>query len=192
MGLQQYQCSSGNSRQQERDQKAMWKALVWVGSTRSFCRVLTAIRELHLQILGSHWRLFSNKMNILGRTLRYQETHIWSREWHIRRYLRTSNQTSRPPDCLLRNLYAGQEATVRTGHGTRDWFQIGKGMRYGYILSTCLFNLYAEYIMRNAGLEEAQAGIKIAGRNINNLRYADDTTLMVGGGGGRKSDQVSF
>ena len=77
-----------------------------------------------------------------------------------------------------RNLYAGQEATVRTGHGTTDWFQIGKGALQGYILSPCLFNLYAEYIMRNAGLEEAQAGIKIAGRNINNLRYADDTTLM--------------
>ena len=80
--------------------------------------------------------------------------------------------------CLLRNLYAGQEATVRTGHGTTDWFQIGKGVRQGYILSLCLFKLYAEYIMRNAGLEEAQAGIKIAGRNITNLRYADDTTLM--------------
>ena len=80
--------------------------------------------------------------------------------------------------CLLRNLYAGQEATVRTGHGTTDWFQIGKGIRQGCILSPCLFNLYAEYIMRNAGLEEVQAGIKIAGRNINNLRYADDTTLM--------------
>ena len=79
---------------------------------------------------------------------------------------------------LLRNLYAGQEATVRTGHGTTDWFQIGKGVRQGRILSPCLFNLYAEYIMRNAGLEETQAGIKIAGRNINNLRYADDTTLM--------------
>ena len=80
--------------------------------------------------------------------------------------------------CLLRNLYAGQEATVRTGHGTTDWFQIGKGVHQGYILSPCFFNLFAEYIMRNAGLEEAQAGIKIAGRNINNLRYADDTTLM--------------
>ena len=79
---------------------------------------------------------------------------------------------------LLRNLYAGQEATVRTGHGKTDWFQIGKGVRQGCILSPCLFNLYAEYIMRNAGLEEAQAGIKIAGRNNNNLRYADDTTLM--------------
>ena len=79
---------------------------------------------------------------------------------------------------LLRNLYAGQEATVRTGHGTTDWFQIGKGVRPGCILSPCLFNFYAEYIMRNAGLEEAQTGIKIAGRNINNLRYANDTSLM--------------
>ena len=79
--------------------------------------------------------------------------------------------------CLLRNLYAGQEATVRTGHGT-DWFQIGKGVHQGCILSTCLFNVYAEYIMRNAGPEETQARIKIPGRNINNLRYADDTTLM--------------
>ena len=79
--------------------------------------------------------------------------------------------------CLLRNLYAGQEATVRTGHGTTDWFQIGKGVHQGCILSSCLFNLYAEYIMWNAGLDEAQAGIKIAGRNINNPRYVDDTTL---------------
>ena len=80
--------------------------------------------------------------------------------------------------CLLRNLYAAQEATVRTGHGTTDWFQIGKGVRQRWILSPCLFNLYAEYIMRNPGLDEAQAGIKIASRNINNLKYADDTTLM--------------
>ena len=80
--------------------------------------------------------------------------------------------------CLLRNLYAGQEATLRTGHGTTDWFQIGKGVCQGCILLPCLFNFYAEYIMRDAGLEEAQAGMKIAGRNINNLRYADDTTLM--------------
>ena len=80
--------------------------------------------------------------------------------------------------CLLRNLYTGQEATVITGHGTTDWFQIGKGVRQGCILSPCLFNLYAEYIMRNAGLDKAQAGLKIARRNINNLRYADDTTLM--------------
>ena len=80
--------------------------------------------------------------------------------------------------CLLRSLYAGQEATVRTGHGTTDWFQIGKGVHQGCILSLCLLNLYAEYIMRNAGLDEAQAGIKIARTNINNLRYADDTTLV--------------
>ena len=82
--------------------------------------------------------------------------------------------------CLLRNLYAGQKATVRTGHRTTDWFQIGKGARQGCILSPCLFNLYAEYIMRNPGLDEAQAEIKISGRNINNLRYADDTTLTAG------------
>ena len=81
--------------------------------------------------------------------------------------------------CLPRNLYAGQEAIVRTGHGTTDWFQVGKGVHQGCILSSCLFNSYAEYFMRNAGLDEAQAGIKIARRNINNLRYADDTTLMV-------------
>ena len=80
--------------------------------------------------------------------------------------------------CLLRNLYAGQETTVRTGHGTTDWFQIGKGVHQGCILSPCLLNLYAEYIIKNAGLEEEQVGIKIAGRNINNLRYVDDTTHM--------------
>ena len=85
---------------------------------------------------------------------------------------------TRPPCCLPIGLYAGQEAALRTGCGTIDWFQIGKGVRKGRILSLCLFNLYAEYIMKNTGLEEAQAGIKIAGRNINNLRYADDTTLM--------------
>ena len=79
--------------------------------------------------------------------------------------------------CFLRNLYAGQEATVRTGQGTRHWFQIGKGVHQGCVFSSCLFNLYAEYIMRNAGLDETQAGIKIAGRNINNLRYADSTSL---------------
>ena len=91
-----------------------------------------------------------------------------------------NSERDRIPDhltCLLRNLYTGQEATVRTGHGTTDWFQIGKGVHQGCVLSPCLFNLYAEYITRNAGLEEAQAGIKIAGRNINNLKYADDTTL---------------
>ena len=89
------------------------------------------------------------------------------------------DENTGPPDLSLENtVCAGQEATVRTGHGTTDWFHIGKGECQGYILSPCLFNFYAEYIMRNAGLDEAQAGIKIAGRNINNLRYADDTTLM--------------
>ena len=85
---------------------------------------------------------------------------------------------TRPPDLPLEKSYAGQEVTVKTGHGTTDWFQRGKGVRQSCILSPCLFNLYAEYIMRNTGLEEAQAGVKIAGRNINNLRYADDTTLV--------------
>ena len=94
--------------------------------------------------------------------------------WKILKEMRIPDHLT----CLLRNLYTGQEATVRTGHGTTDWFQIGKGVREGCILSPCLFNLYAECIMRNAGLEEAHAGIKIAGRNINNFRYADDTILM--------------
>ena len=90
------------------------------------------------------------------------------------------DENTRPPDLPLENLYAGQEATVRTGPGTTDWFQIGKGVRQGCILSPCLINLYAEYIMRNAGLEEAQAEIKIAGRNINNLRHADEETEKIG------------
>ena len=94
--------------------------------------------------------------------------------WKILKEMEIPNQLT----CLLRNLYAGQGATVRTGHGTTDWFQIGKGVRQGCILSPCLFNFYAEYIMRNTGLEETQAGIKISRRNINYLRYADDTTLM--------------
>ena len=100
---------------------------------------------------------------------------VWTRtNWKIVKEMGVPDHLT----CLLRNLYVGQEATVRTGHGTTDWFQIGKGVRQGCILSPCLFNLYAEYIMRNAGLEEAQAGIKVAGRNINYLIYADDTTLM--------------
>ena len=94
--------------------------------------------------------------------------------WKILKEMRIPDHLT----CLLRNLYAGQEATVRTGHGTTDWFQIGEGVCQGCTLSPCLFNLYAEYIMRNTGLEEAQAGIKISGRSINNLRYANDTTLM--------------
>ena len=97
-----------------------------------------------------------------------------SKLWKILKEMGISDHLT----CLLRNLYAGQEATVRTGHGTTDWFQTGKEVCQGCILSPCLFNLYAEYIMRNAGLDEAQAGIKLAGRNINNLRYADDSTLM--------------
>ena len=94
--------------------------------------------------------------------------------WKILQDMRILNHVT----CLLRNLYAGQEATVRTGHGTMDWFQLRKGVCQGCILSPCLFNLYVEHIMQNAGPDEVQAGIKIAGRNINNLRYADDTTLM--------------
>ena len=101
---------------------------------------------------------------------------VWiTTNWKILKEMGIPDQLT----CLLRNLCAGQEATVRTGHGKMDWFQIGKGACQGCILSLCLFNLYADYIMRNAGLDEAQAGIKIAGRNINNLRYADDTTLMI-------------
>ena len=94
--------------------------------------------------------------------------------WKILKAMRIPDHLT----CLLRNLYAGQEEIIRTGHGTTDWFQIGKGVRQGYILSPCTFNFYAQYIMRNAGLEETQARIKVAGRNINNLRYADDTTFM--------------
>ena len=100
---------------------------------------------------------------------------VWiTRNWRILKEMGIPDHLT----CLLKNLYAGQEATVRIGHGTTDWFQLGKGVRQACILSPCLFNLYAQYIMRNAGLEEAQAGIKIAGRNNNNLRYADDTALM--------------
>ena len=97
-----------------------------------------------------------------------------NKQWKILKEMRIPDHLT----CLLRNVYASQEATVRTGHRPTDWFQMEKGMRQGCILSPCLLNLYAEYIMRNAGLEEAQAGIKIAGRNISNFRYADDTTLM--------------
>ena len=105
----------------------------------------------------------------------YPKTFVWiTTKWKILKEMGIPDHLT----CLLRNLYAGQEATVRTGHGTTDWFQIGKGVGQGCTLSPCLFNLYAEYIMRNARLNEAQAGIKIAGRNINNLKYADDTALM--------------
>jgi len=105
----------------------------------------------------------------------YAKAFVWiTTNWKILKEMEIPNHLT----CLLRNLYAGQEATVRTGHGTTDWFQIGKGVPQGCIFSLCLFNLYAEYIMWNAGLDKAQAGIKIARRNINNLRYEDDTTLM--------------
>ena len=100
--------------------------------------------------------------------------HVHNKLWKILKEMGIPDHLT----CLLRNLYTGQEATVRTGHGTTDWFQIGNGVRQGCILSPCLINFYAEYIMRKAGLDKAQAGIKISGRNLNNLRYADDTTLM--------------
>ena len=129
----------------------------------------------------------ANIHRIIEKSKEFQETSIsalltmpkpltvWiTRNWKILKEMAIPDHLT----CLLRNLYAGQEATVKTGHGTTDWFQIGKGVRQGCILSSCLFNFYAEDIMRNAGLEETQAGIKIAGRNINNLRYADDTTLI--------------
>ena len=131
----------------------------------------------------------SNCQHLLdhGESKTVPEKHLFLLYWHARAFECVDHnklwkilKDMGIPDhltCLLRNLYAGQEATVRTGHGTTDWFQIGRGVRQGCILSPCLFNLHAEYIMRNAGPEETQAGIKIAGRN--NLRYADDTTLMV-------------
>ena len=126
---------------------------------------------------GSSKKQESSKKNIYFCFIDYAEAFDCvdhSKLWKILKKMGIPDHLT----CLLKNLYAGQEATVRTGHGTTDWFKIGKGVRQGCILSPCLFNLYAEYIMRNAGLEETQAGIKIAGRNINNLRYADDTTLM--------------
>ena len=131
------------------------------------------------QVAHIHW--------IIEKAREYQKNIYFCFIDYTKVYATRSQQTGENserdgiPDhfpCLFRNLYAGQEATIRTGHGTTDWFQIGKGLRQGCILSPCLFNLYAEYIMRNGQLDEAQAGIKIAGRNINNLRYADDTTLM--------------
>ena len=124
------------------------------------------------------WSTRARILSALQGTLKGEEkpVEIWlgKKLWKIMKEMAIPDHLT----CLLRNLYAGQEATVRTGYGATDWFQIGKGVRQGCILLLCLFNLYAEYIMTNTGLEEAQAGIKIAGRNINNLRYADDTTLM--------------
>ena len=130
------------------------------------------------QIANTHWIIEKARefqKNIYFCFTDYVKALVWiATNWKILQEMGIPDYVT----CLLRNLYAGQEARVRTGHGPTDWFQIGKGVRQGCILSPCLFNLYAEYSMRHAGLEEAQAGIKIARRNINNLRYADDTTLM--------------
>ena len=132
------------------------------------------------EIANIHWiiekaREFQKKTSISALLTMPKPLTVWiTINWKILKDMGLQDHLT----CLWRNLYAGQEATVRTGHGTMDWFQIGKGVRQGCILSPCLFNLYAEYIMRNAGLDEAKAGIKIARRNINNLRYADDTTIM--------------
>ena len=133
--------------------------------------------EIKLPTSAGSWKKqeSSRKTSIFALLSMPKLLTVWiTINWKILQEMGIPDQLS----CLLRNLYAGQEITVRTGHGTTDWFQIGKGVRQGCILSLCLFNLYAEYIMRNTGLEEAQAGIKIAGRNINNLRYVDDTSLM--------------
>ena len=131
--------------------------------------------EIKLPTSAGSWKKqeSSRKTSISALLTMPKPLTVWiTRNWKILKEMGIPDHLI----CLLRNLYAGQEATVRTGHGTTDWFQIGKGVRQGCILSPCLFNFYAEYIMRNAGLEETQAGIKIARRNINNLRYADDTT----------------
>ena len=132
------------------------------------------------QIANIHWIVVKARefqKNIYFCFIDYAKTFDYvdhNKLWKILKEMGIPDQLT----CLLRNLYAGQEATIRTGHGTTDWFQIRKGVRQGCILSPCLFNFYEEYIMRNARLDEAQAGIKIAGRNINNFRYADDTILM--------------
>ena len=128
------------------------------------------------QIANIHWIMEKARVPSISALLTMPKPlTVWiTRNWKILKEMGIPDHLT----CLLRNLYAGQEATVRTGHGTTDWFQIGKGVHQGCILSPCLLNLYAEYIMRKAGLKEAQAGIKIAGRNINDLRYTDDTTLM--------------
>ena len=153
---------------------------MWTINFQMFKLVLEKAEEPEI-IANIHW--------IIEKT-RVTEKHLFLLYWLCQSlWLCGSQQTvetlkemgiSDHLNCLLRNLYAGQEATVRTRHGTTEWFQVGKGVYQGYILSPYLFNLYAEYIMRNAGLDEAQAGIKITGRNINNLIYADDTTLMAG------------
>ena len=134
-------------------------------------------RRIRDQIANIHWiiekaREFQKKICFLDYAKAFDYVDH-NQQWKILKGMGIPNHLT----CLLRNMYAGQEATVRTGHGTMDWFQIGKGVCQGCLLSSCLFNLYAEDIMKNAGLDKAQVGIKIAGRNINNLRYADDTTL---------------
>ena len=130
---------------------------------------------LHFYTLTWKKQETSRKISISALLTMPKPLTVWiTRNWKLLKEMGIPDHLT----CLLRNLYAGQEATVRIGHGTTDWFQIGKGVHQGCILSPCLFNFCAEYIMRNAGLEEAQAGIKIARRNINNLRYADDTTLV--------------
>src|SRR5574337_263228 len=133
--------------------------------------------EIKLPTSAGSWKKLesSRKISISALLTMPKPLTVWiTITWKILKEMGISDHLT----YLLRNLYAGQEATVRTGHGTTDWFQRGKGVRQGCILSPCLFNFYAEYIVRNAGLEEAQGGIRIAGGNINNLRYADDTTLM--------------
>ena len=131
--------------------------------------------EIKLPTSTGSWKKqeSSRKTSICALLTMPKPLTVWITQWKILKEMGIPDHLI----CLLRNLYAGQDATVRTGHGTTDWFQIGKGVCQGCISSPCLFNLYAEYIMRNAGLEETPAGIKIAWRNINNLRYADDTTL---------------
>ena len=131
--------------------------------------------KLPTSIVSSKKQESSRKTSISASLTTPKPLTVWiTTNWKILKEMEIQDYLT----CLLRNLYADQEATVRTGHGTTDWFQTGKGVHQGCILSPCLLNLYAEYIVRNAGLDEAQAGIKIAGRNLSNLRYADDTTLM--------------
>ena len=152
---------------------------MWTMNFQMFKLVLEKAEEPEIKLptsIGSSRKQESSRKNIYFGFIDYAKAFDCvdhNKLWKILKEIGIPDHLT----CLLKNLYAGQEATVRTGHGTTDWFQIGKGVHQGCILSPCLLNLYAEYIMRNAGLEEAQAGIKIAGRNINDLRYADDTTL---------------
>ena len=155
---------------------------MWTENFQMFKPVLEKAEEPEIKLTNIHWIIEKARefhKNIYFCFIDYTKAFDCvdhNKLWKILKEMGIADHLT----CLLRNLNAGQEATVRTGHGTTDWFQIGKGVHQSCILSPCLFNLYAEYIMRNAGLEEAQAGIKIAGRNINNLRYADNTTLMAG------------